>query len=98
MRRIVLTLTDEEYANLEQRAQADRRSVRDMAARLVTQPDLIRADWTWRPQPWVNPYTATSGTLTAPPCYACQNPAGRTAEHTCVRINNGTSVLAARID
>lgn len=39
MRRIVLTLTDDEYANLEARAQADRRTVRDMAARLVTLPD-----------------------------------------------------------
>lgn len=55
MRRITIRLTDEEYAELERRAAEDRRTVRQMAERLVTlqEPVHIRADWTWRPQPYL---------------------------------------------
>ncbi len=41
MRRIVLTLTDDEYEVLEQRAASERRTPRDMAARLVTAPEQM---------------------------------------------------------
>lgn len=65
-KRLTITLTDEEYAYLEQRAAADRRSVRDMAARLVTQTGVIvTPDWTYRspvyPSLW--PPAVTSGTI-----------------------------------
>lgn len=60
MRRLTIVLSDEEYAELERRAAEDRRTVRQMAERLVThqEPVTIRADWTWRPQtvPYTTPY------------------------------------------
>lgn len=60
MRRITLTLTDEEYAVLEQRAAQERRTPREMAAYLVTRPAFTAwADWTWRPNVWVNPSLTT---------------------------------------
>jgi hypothetical protein len=73
MRTITIRLTDEEYGELERRALEDRRTVRQMAERLVTMPPqpVIVADWTWRPQtvPYTTPYL-TSPTIcdaTAPP-------------------------------
>lgn len=58
MRTITIRLTDEEYGDLERRALEDRRTVRQMAERLVTMPQqqAIGADWTWRPQ--TVPYTS----------------------------------------
>ncbi len=60
MRTITIRLTDEEYGELERRAIEDRRSVRQMAERLVTKPEpslgIGGADWTWRPQ--TVPYTS----------------------------------------
>lgn len=86
-KRITITLTDDEYAYLEQRASADRRSVRDMAARLVTQPGItIGADWTYRPPvyPQLWPPAITSGTTLNPSCWACKYP-DSSSSHTCIR-------------
>jgi hypothetical protein len=66
MRRLTIVLTDEEYAALEARAEADRRTPKQMAERLVTQPPLVL-----QPpilpvgQPWnpIWPPTVWSGTL-----------------------------------
>lgn len=65
-KRITITLTDEEYATLEQRAQQDRRSVRDMAARFVTQGQEIRiipvAPSSQPLMPWQNPVISSPNT------------------------------------
>lgn len=84
-KRLTITLTDEEYAYLEQRAQADRRTVRDMAARLVTAPQLT-ADWTYRPPtyPQLWPLAITSGSTVVPSCRACSHP-DTSAAHTCIK-------------
>lgn len=97
MRRIVLTLTDDEYAMLEASAEADRRTVREMAAWLVTRPQF-QADWTYRPQPNVplpqpQPFpppglriTSTDRT-TGVRCYACEIP-GSIGGHVCTFVAN----------
>ncbi len=68
MKRLTIVLTDEEYGDLERRALEDRRTVRQMAERLVThqEPVTIRADWTWRPQtvPYTTPYWNPLGSAT----------------------------------
>ncbi len=58
MKRITISLTDEEYADLEQRAQQERRTPREMAAYLVTHPQgwTYTPDWTYRPFPNTLPY------------------------------------------
>ena len=72
MRTITIRLTDEEYGELERRALEDRRTVRQMAERLVTMPPpVIVADRTWRPQtvPYTTPYLTPPAICdaTAPP-------------------------------
>lgn len=52
MPRITITLTEEEYGDLERLALAERRSVRDMAAYLVTRP---RPAVTFLPAPYTQP-------------------------------------------
>lgn len=80
MRRITITLTDEEYADLERRAEQERRTPREMAAYLVSRPQpLIRADWTYRPQSFI-PYTGiTSGGDSISQCQFC----GQSGSHNC---------------
>lgn len=88
-KRITLILTDDEYAFLEQRAQQERRTVREMAAYLVTRP-AYHADWTYRyltpyvaPQsPFLPPFTVTSSGTTGVTCYACSVP-GANGTHIC---------------
>lgn len=80
MKRITLTLTDEEYAALEQQAQAERRSVRGMAAYLVTKPQgwTVRPDWTWYPHQTLPPIG------TSPPkCSRCGVYIANGALHFC---------------
>lgn len=73
MRTITIRLTDEEYGELERRALEDRRTVRQMAERLVTMPPqpVIVADWACRPQtvPYTTPHLTcpTICDATAPP-------------------------------
>ena len=66
-KRITIVLSDEEYAVLEQRAQQDRRSVRDMAARFVTQGQDIRfipvAPTSPPIMPWQNPVISSPNTV-----------------------------------
>ena len=69
MKRLTIVLTDEEYGDLERRALEDRRTVRQMAERLVTMPQqqqAVGADWTWRPQtvPYTTPYWNPFGSAT----------------------------------
>lgn len=52
MRRITLSLTDEEYAELERRAAQERRTPREMAAYLVTRPPVLTIPY---PQPTTYP-------------------------------------------
>lgn len=58
MKRITLSLTDEEHAELERRAAQERRTPREMAAYLVTksQPWPFAPDWTYRPEIGTFPY------------------------------------------
>lgn len=83
MKRIVLTLTDEEYANLERRAQQERRTPREMAAWLVTRPETITIPYspptTYPLMPWQNP--VISGSTTGG-CAGCFSPNGAFT-HTC---------------
>jgi len=62
-KRIMITLTDEEFALLEQKAAQERRTPREMAAYLVTRPSLILNTSTitqsYPPQWWQNPVTST---------------------------------------
>lgn len=87
MKRITITLTDEEYAQLERDAEQERRTVREMAAYLVAKKPLFRADWTWRPQPaWVPHTQIGSGTTTL----VCQ--CGLSGPHNCTQYSlPGTS-------
>lgn len=95
-RRITITLTDEEYAILEQRAAQDRRSPREMAAYLMTR----QPSWTdyIRPVPYVapiqQPWTTYTTGNTDQLCPACTNPR-TTADHTCVRM---TSTLTSHLN
>ena len=52
MKRITITLTDEEYSLLETQAQTQRRSVREMAGFLVARPQPIL---TFQPAPIISP-------------------------------------------
>lgn len=71
-KRLTIVLTDEEYAFLEQRAQMDRRTVRQMVERLVTQPQGIQVipsggtDFNpyWPPKVWCGTTDATGTDLT----------------------------------
>lgn len=68
-KRLTIMLTDAEYEALEARAAAERRTPREMAAYLATRPAGLTfiPDWTYRPQPWINPiypFTVTSGGTT----------------------------------
>lgn len=84
MRRIVLTLTDEEYDLLEQKAQQERRTPREMAAYLVTRPQSILMPYTppttypqqWWQQPTISRTTATDSISR---CQIC----GQSGGHLC---------------
>jgi hypothetical protein len=102
MRRITIRLTDQEYADLEQRAANERRSVREMAERLVTAPPAPQ--WSpylpsvpsLPPQWWQNPVISTDctgGNINTPICVPCMNPIS-TAAHTCFRVQNTVSATA----
>lgn len=70
MRRITITLTDEEYVDLEARAQAERRSPAQQAAYLVTRPPLMLQQTTpMITRPWnpIWPPNVWCGTTTTPP-------------------------------
>ena len=101
MRRITLSLTDEEYAELERRAAQERRTPREMAAFLVTksQPWPFTPDWTHRPipypsiapqvpAPWITKTTDGTGNLL---CGGCTSPG--MLLHTCNQwqITSGVS-------
>jgi hypothetical protein len=100
MKRIVLTLTDQEYAELERRAQQERRTPREMAAWLVTRPQEVtyQVDWTYRPpvypqQWWQTPIISTPATGGCP---GCLSPTGAFT-HTCNQwqtISNASSSTA----
>lgn len=99
MRRITITLTDEEYAALERQAEQDRRTPREMAAYLVTHSQkspTIWPDWTYRPlvpaQQWWQTPIISRGTTGG--CAACLSPTGA-FNHTCnqwqtISATNGT--------
>lgn len=96
MKRLTIVLSDEEYALLEQRAQQDRRTPREMAAFLVTRPQgwTYTPDWTWRPNPVIAPQIGlpnserwiikttdhTTGNLI---CAGCVAPNTAGIAHTC---------------
>jgi hypothetical protein len=91
MRKLTIRLTDAEYADLEQRAQNERRTIREMAERLVTAPPTPQ--WPWFPNTTITkPLTITSGsTDIATECQACKNPS-TAAAHTCnITVWNVTS-------
>ena len=86
-KRITIVLTDEEYAALEQRAQQDRRTVRQMAERLVTQADYIRIIPTPYPTtPWWNPIISSPNT--------CD---GTSNDLTKFTVWNGTSPTSGKL-
>lgn len=97
-KRLTIVLSDEEYGDLERRALADRRTVRQMAEKLVTQPQGNVLTIATRPYTWDQTYypTITSGGITASPCPACTNPL-TSAAHSCLRLQNYT-VGVGRID
>lgn len=91
MRKLTIRLDDTEYAALEERARQERRTVRDLAAYLVTRPPNL---WEHVPvTPWtplmppfkVDPIVTTDRTTrTTVRCPACTIP-GSVQAHTCIR-------------
>lgn len=94
MKRITLTLTDEEYAELERRAAQERRTPREMAAYLVTRPPVLTIPYTppttYPQQWWQNPVISTDRTIGLSRCAAC----GASGSHLC---NSGNfSVISSQ--
>lgn len=87
MRKLTIRLDNDEYAALEERARQERRTVRDLAAYLVTRPPSL---WDvpvtpWMPAPANPPTTPTVVTdRTSGGCMACCNPGAQSLRHTCL--------------
>lgn len=94
MKRITISLTDEEAANLARYAAEERRSPREMTAYLVVKHTPKPAGnlvFQSQPQTW-SPLVSSSGSLVVsgsnvgmagPGCVACQNPNNAAFVHVC---------------